>query len=218
MKPAPTHPSGSESVDSIVNTGFSIGMSQVKEEVRDFIEYFKSKPLTNFLEIGTKWGGNFYMLADICSHNGNGKKISIDLPGGDFGGWVLNGEHPYIENTLAKRNKYLKSQFSNVYLIENNSHYVGARLAVEKIIGNEKLDMLYIDGDHTYEGVKKDYEMYQDLVKKDGWIIFHDINDSEHHRDMGVGVGKFWKELQGHKQEFNTHKHWAGIGIIKQCK
>jgi predicted O-methyltransferase YrrM len=199
----------------IVNVGFSIGMSQVREEVEEFVDHFKLKLCKNFLEIGTKWGGNFYILASICSDNS--KKISIDLPGAEYGGWVLK-EHPYLGDTLTKRNKFLMSNFSNVHLIENNSHYLSSRIAVEKILGHEKLDMLYIDGDHSYDGVKKDYEMYQDLVKKDGWIIFHDINDSKHHRDMGVGVYQLWEELYSKfiTKEFNAHKHWAGIGAFKK--
>ena len=75
-----------------------------------------------------------------------------------------------------------------------------------------------IDGDHTYEGVKQDYEMYRHLVKDGGWIAFHDVNDTEHHRKRNVYVGKLWDELKGEKIEFNEKTHWAGIGIIKNEK
>jgi hypothetical protein len=34
---------------------------------------------------------------------------------------------------------------------------------------------LFIDGDHTYEGVRRDFEMYSPLVRKGGIIAFHDI-------------------------------------------
>jgi len=36
-------------------------------------------------------------------------------------------------------------------------------------------DFLFIDGDHTYEGVEGDFEMYSPLVRRGGIIAFHDI-------------------------------------------
>mgnify|MGYP003344852126 CR=1 FL=1 len=64
--------------------------------------------------------------------------------------------------------------------------------------------------------VKQDYEMYSPLVKKGGYIAFHDINDTQRHRDRNVYVGKLWNELIGEKVEFNVHADWAGIGVIKK--
>jgi predicted O-methyltransferase YrrM len=40
---------------------------------------------------------------------------------------------------------------------------------------DNKVDFLFIDADHSYEGVKKDFEMYSPLVRKGGIIAFHDI-------------------------------------------
>jgi predicted O-methyltransferase YrrM len=37
-----------------------------------------------------------------------------------------------------------------------------------------ELDLLFIDGDHSYEGVKRDYELYVSKVKPGGLILFHD--------------------------------------------
>lgn len=35
-------------------------------------------------------------------------------------------------------------------------------------------DMIFVDGEHAYEGVKEDYEKYYPLVKQGGVIAFHD--------------------------------------------
>jgi len=49
------------------------------------------------------------------------------------------------------------------------------------------INLLFIDGDHSYEAVKSDYEMYGPLVSN--IIALHDVYSPEH------GVRKFWKQL-----------------------
>jgi predicted O-methyltransferase YrrM len=64
-------------------------------------------------------------------------------------------------------------------------------------IHRKKLDFLFIDGDHTYEGVKGDFEMYGPLVQKGGLIAFHDICQSRGTVLANSGaVFKFWKEIR----------------------
>ena len=77
------------------------------------------------------------------------------------------------------------------------------------------VNVLFVDGDHTYEGVRADFLMYRDYVRPSGYIAFHDINDSEFHRANMVGVARLWDELKGHKIEFNLNQTWAGIGVIQ---
>ena len=201
-------------IDTLLSESFAIGMAQVKLEAKQLYAYFKSMdtPIVhNFMEIGTKQGGNFYGLCNLCQ----GLKISVDLIGGPYGGWATN-THPYLGDIVSKRDKYFKDNFKNVHMIHGDSHYVTTRLQVERVLGNEKLGLLYIDGDHSYEGVKADYEFYKDLVHKDGIIVFHDINNTEHHRKTGCEVYKLWQELEGNKIEFNQNLHWSGIGVLNQ--
>lgn len=54
--------------------------------------------------------------------------------------------------------------------------------AVKKI-KDKSLDFVFIDGDHSYDGVSKDIKMWLPKVKKDGWIGGHDLN---HPRLPGV--------------------------------
>ena len=47
--------------------------------------------------------------------------------------------------------------------------------AIKFFIKNEiKIDFLFIDGDHSYEGVKKDWELYKPIMQKDSIVVFHD--------------------------------------------
>jgi hypothetical protein len=56
---------------------------------------------------------------------------------------------------------------------------------------DKKVDFLFIDADHSYEGIKKDFEMYSLLVRKGGIIAFHDIVPSGY-----PTLHKFWNEVK----------------------
>ena len=99
------------------------------------------------------------------------------------------------------------------HLIVGNSHNSETLEEVEMTFP-EQLDLLFIDGDHSYEGVKKDFEMYSLLVKKDGLIILHDIcNENE-------GVKDFWKEIKYPKVALRYGKAAndivPGLGIVQR--
>jgi len=46
------------------------------------------------------------------------------------------------------------------------------------VLQDIKIDLLFIDGDHSYEGVKKDFELYSNLLNDKGIIIIHDTDDN----------------------------------------
>jgi len=78
------------------------------------------------------------------------------------------------------------------------------------------VDLLLIDGDHTFPGVSKDWSMYSPLVKDGGLVVFHDI--CHHPRVPSCQVDKLWNKLKtAHKCiEFIDPKDtsWGGIGIV----
>ena len=84
---------------------------------------------------------------------------------------------------------------------------------VRATLGDRVLDYLFIDGDHSYAGVKADFEQYGPLVKKGGLIAFHDIADGLP-ENVG-GVPRFWNELkhQFRNQEFIADPKQGGWGI-----
>jgi hypothetical protein len=74
---------------------------------------------------------------------------------------------------------------------------------------------LFIDGDHSYEGVRRDFELYSHLVKDKGIIAFHDI--VVHPPETGCEVSRLWNELKKRSQYseiINDRKQrWGGIGV-----
>ncbi len=190
----------------LVQRAFDIGMVQVPEEIEALASFVAELKPRNVLEIGTWKGGTFYLWCSLSDRRG--LKISIDLPGGAFGGDRLTPGD-------LERRRVARREFQYAYAISGDSHSEPVHRQVKDFLAGEHLDFLFVDGDHTYEGVTQDFLMYKDFVSPSGWIAFHDINDSDWHRANNVGVAKLWGELKGRKLEFNSHQHWAGIGLIQ---
>ena len=73
--------------------------------------------------------------------------------------------------------------------ITGNSRDITTLDKLKERLGGREVNLLYIDGGHTYLGLKKDYEMYSPLAKN--IIVIHDIVIEE----LQNRVGKFWNEL-----------------------
>jgi hypothetical protein len=69
-------------------------------------------------------------------------------------------------------------------------------------LDERKINLLFIDGDHSYEGVKQDYTIYSPLVTD--IIAFHDIRHEK-------GIYKFWDELRT-KEKDNPNLSFLSIG------
>lgn len=97
-----------------------------------------------------------------------------------------------------------------------DSHDETTLREVERILGGLKVDFLFIDGDHSCEGVKQDFQMYGKLVKPGGIVAFHDI--CPHPPETCCEVNKFWLEMRDdyHHREIveDWDQGWAGIGVI----
>ncbi len=74
------------------------------------------------------------------------------------------------------------------------------RAVLERQLAGRKIDLLFIDGNHVYQFVKRDYEMYAPLVREGGGIIaFHDI--MLEHEAGAPAVQAFWAELITHHRK-----------------
>lgn len=103
-------------------------------------------------------------------------------------------------------------------LIRGDSHQPEMVARLKTILpGDGKVDFLFIDGDHTYEGVKKDFEMYSGLVRAGGLIIFHDI--VKHPAELNCQVDRFWQEVKNGRRtrEFvhDRNQGTCGIGVVE---
>ena len=136
------------------------------------------------LEIGTAQGGTLYLWTQAASANAT--LVSVDLPGGDFGG-------AYTPCRTKLYQAFARPE-QTIYLELADSHQPDSLAKVKELFGNQQIDFAFIDGDHTYEGVKADFNEYGPLVKPGGIIAFHDILYRE--KQPSIRVDILWKELQ----------------------
>ena len=74
-----------------------------------------------------------------------------------------------------------------------------------------EIDILHIDGFHSYEEVKNDYDTWSKFVKDDGVILFHDTIV----HNPGFGVYKFFAEIDLPKLNFTISN---GLGVVSKNK
>lgn len=187
---------------------YRIAPLQVKEELTELLNILIDVKPKYVLEIGTSKGGTLFLLARVSSSDA--QIISVDLPQGQFGCGYPEWKIPLYQS-FATQNQKLS-------LIRNDSHAQSTLDSVKKILRGAKLDFLLIDGDHTYSGVKKDYEMYHSLVRKGGLIALHDI--CVHPPESGCKVDQFWNEIKTKRncRELikDIHQGTCGIGLIQK--
>ena len=162
------------------------------------------------VEIGSLHGGTLWAWCRLAAPDA--LLVSIDLPGGEFSG----GHAPA---DAARLRGYGRAQ-QQVVLIRNDSHSEATLAELEEVLGKRKVDFLFIDGDHTYEGVKTDFEMYSRLVAPKGIVALHDI--LPHPGDAACEVERYWIELRAtrrHRElvdlrDKRSRGQWGGIGVV----
>lgn len=183
-------------------------IGQNRSEITEFVDILMNLKPKNIMEIGTQWGATFFIWCNIAE----GMKISMDMSDGIHGGLP--------KKICSDRNKSFYNSFMNSHMFEMDSHLPEAKSTIKALLRDDMLDFLFIDGDHTYEGVGLDFSMYKEFVRPGGIIAFHDINPMEF--DPSCGVHKFWNKLSGYqKHEINHKLSWSkenpvmgGIGYI----
>jgi len=141
----------------------------------------------NILEIGCYDGGSSWFLNQFAE-----RMVTID-----------NNDPPRFD----------PSEFPGDYsLIVGDSHDVLILRALQTV----SWDLVFIDGDHSYEGIRADYLNIVHMLPKTGHtaVLFHDIVISDYHHQHGCYVGEFYWGLPNRCQEFSVDETWGGIGLV----
>ena len=169
----------------------------IPEELTDLIFYLKKiqknnkKKFSNYLEIGLNNGITNSILNRFFHFE---KIVAIDPLG------------PHINAEVMNANL----RFKNMILICNGSE---TKFTNEILKSLSKFDLIFIDGDHSYNSVKKDFDLSQKYINKKGIIILHDIFLPN------SGPYKLWRDI---KSNFKTkeilypkNSFKFGFGIIQ---
>ena len=153
-----------------------------------------------YVELGTHAGASLFAACQHISSNGNyGEAIGIDLWTGDhqaghYDERVFNNFKQLLNLHFPKTGKFLRGYFSDALAsFQDNS-----------------IDLLHIDGLHTYDAVKEDYETWLPKLAENGVIIFHDTNEFQ----TDFGVWQLFNEVRGQAVESFQFRHGHGLGIM----
>jgi predicted O-methyltransferase YrrM len=157
--------------------------SQTHSEMNELLIQLEKISIKNILEIGVHRGGSTRVWQKVFN-----PEILIGID------WSIepNAIMPGLE------------------LIEGNSHDQLTFQKVQKILKDQPLDFLFIDGGHLYDEVKKDFELYSPLVRNGGAIGFHDViltgNDT-------CEVYRYWNDIKDKCNSITiSHKdQWGAI-------
>jgi len=177
---------------------------QNTNEILPLLELVESENARAVVEIGSAQGGTLFMLARAAA--ADAIVVSIDLPWGEWGSGYPVSRTP-LYRSFARRQQRVE--------LRADSHDPRTLERLRRVLRGRPIDVLFIDGDHTYEGVKRDFVMYTPLVRSGGIVALHDI---AHKADPRVGVHRVWAEIKqgaSEAQEFVAEGSGKGIGVIR---
>jgi predicted O-methyltransferase YrrM len=183
----------------------SIFANQNPTEIGAVCDLGRSKCPKVIVEIGTSRGGTLYLFSRLIQSGG--LVISIDKPG------ESGSVRPVMR---AVYRTFGKKSGAQVITLDRDSHASSTHTEIEQLLAGRQIDLLFIDGDHSYEGVKADFHSYRRWVAPDGVIAMHDIAHADTHPT--IKVPRFWRELASESLELEAvvavPGHSMGIGIV----
>lgn len=137
-----------------------------------------------YMEIGSYAGASASLMS---SHPKVKKVYSLDIG------------NPILKEIPIKNVNYFKTDMCQYTYIEGNSLHSSTVSKVKDEIS--EVDVLFIDGDHSYNAVISDFKSYSPLVKDGGYIIFDDYMDYRHSPEVKPSVDYIVKNLLKNKYD-----------------
>jgi len=132
--------------------------NQVPFEIAGLLKEVKALRPRLVCEIGSDRGGTLALLAQCAADDA--LLVSID---------------PIHESANTKPYEHLVRRKQKLVRIGADSHLPDTLQQLRGVLNEQPLDFLFIDGDHSYDGIRQDFQTYAPLVRHSGLIAFHDI-------------------------------------------
>jgi predicted O-methyltransferase YrrM len=183
-----------------VLTGSEASNTQTTEKERNALVKYSSNA-GSIVEIGVFEGVNTALMASHMGKDG-----------------VLYGIDPFFKGRLGicysklitHRNLKKSKIVKKVRLIEKLSFDAAGDVP-------DKVDFIFIDGDHSYEGIKKDWELFSKKVPSKGIIALHDTSVPSHNPGVeNLGSVKFFREVISKSHDFDTIETVDSLNILRR--
>jgi len=138
---------------------------QIRDEFRALARLVETRRPHTVLEIGTADGGTLFAHARLAHPRAT--IVSVDLPHGPFGAGYPDWRIPLYESFAGPEQRLI--------LLRADSHAPATAASLAEALAGRMIDYAFIDGDHTYDGVRQDFELLLRFAAPDAMVAFHDI-------------------------------------------
>lgn len=154
-----------------------------------------------FVELGVHWGHSYFAFCQAIQEAGcSTKAYGVDTWQGD--------EHAgqYGEEVFATANEFNRERY------EGFSRLLRMRFdEAASYFSSASIDLLHIDGLHTYEAALHDFEIWLPKLAPGAVVLFHDINV----RERNFGLWRLWEELRVSYPLHLEFVHSHGLGVLQ---
>jgi len=154
-----------------------------------------------FVELGTHTGNSYFSFCQAIEEAKLATKCySVDT-------WQGEEHAGYYDESVYQQ--------VNTHNQQNYAHFSSLlRMTFDEaasLFENKSVQLLHIDGLHTYEAVRHDFETWLPKLAPGAIVLFHDTNV----RERGFGVWKLWEELQERYPNNLEFIHSHGLGVLQ---
>lgn len=184
--------------------GWGIKFWQYPNQFSKLITFLKDKEIDSYFEIGVRWGGTFIILNEILrSKNPNLESHCLDMI---YPSDILQ---TYQQDFLVKNFIYHQIDSHDTFIFQTLEDGEGT-------VPKKQFDLVFIDGCHSYQCVKRDYLLA--LMLGTRFIVFHDIVNVN-----TQGCRLLWSEIKkNHKKTYEfvdqydgMKGKYLGIGVVE---
>lgn len=188
----------------LCNTEGNLELQQIPEEYSEFLNILRNRKIKSYLELGVGNGGSFFVNSIFLQHTASKLHCVDNIAYRDShikqSETKIQKKVDMLQEMFNDKDIYFHNKTTNDFFYQNTDTF----------------DCIFIDADHSYEGVLADYKNALKFINKSGMIVLHDTGN------ISTGVAKLWDEIKlihpntiEFKHRMNSSSEYnCGIGII----